>query len=55
MLLAKSKFNIIEVLIFKALIDWNFSHDEFVLINNVWKKCDDKKRRNQKFQWQIKL
>ena len=37
-LLAKSKFNSIEVLIFKALIDSNNSHDEFVLINNVLKK-----------------
>ena len=36
-LLAKSKLNSTEVLIFKALIDWVFSHDEFVLINNVMK------------------
>ena len=41
---AKSKLNDIEVLIFKALIDSNISHDEFVLINNklkdfmIWKK-----------------
>ena len=34
-LLAKSKLNSIEVLISKALIDSNISHDEFVLINNV--------------------
>ena len=36
-LLAKSKLNIIEVLISKALIDSVVSHDEFVLINNVLK------------------
>ena len=34
-LLAKSKLNKIEVLISKALIDSNISHDEFVLMNNV--------------------
>ena len=33
-LLAKCKLNKIEVLISKALIDSNISHDEFVLINN---------------------
>ena len=36
--LAKYKLNIIEVLISKALIDSNISHDEFVLINNVLKE-----------------
>ena len=30
-----AKLNSIEILFFKALIDWNISHDEFVLINNV--------------------
>ena len=39
-LLAKSKLNGIEVLISKALIDSNISHDEFVLINNVLKEYD---------------
>ena len=39
-LLAKSKLNRIEVLISKALIDSNISHDEFVLINNVLKEYD---------------
>ena len=34
-LLTKSRLNSIEVLISKALIDSNISHDEFVLINNV--------------------
>ena len=40
-LLAKSKLNSIEVLISKALIDSNISHDEFVLINNVLEECDN--------------
>ena len=34
-LLAKSKLNIIQALISKALIDSNISYDKFVLINNV--------------------
>ena len=37
-MLAKSKLSSIEVLISKALIDSNISHDEFVLINNVLKE-----------------
>ena len=41
--LAKYKLNIIEVLISKALIDSNISHDEFVLINNVLKEFYDSK------------
>ena len=40
-LLAKSKLNSIDVLMSKALIDSNISHDEFVLINNVLKKFYD--------------
>ena len=40
--LAKSKLNRIEVLIFKALKDWNINHDEFALINNVLKEYEDK-------------
>ena len=36
-MLAKSKLNSVKVLISKALIDLNISHDEFVLINNVLK------------------
>ena len=42
-MLAKSKLNRIEVLISKALIDVNISHDEFVLINNVLKKYNKMK------------
>ena len=37
-MLAKSKFNSIEVLISKALIDSVISHDEFVLIINNMQK-----------------
>ena len=40
-LLAKSKVNRIEVLIYKALIDSDISHDGFVLANNVLKEYDD--------------
>ena len=36
-MLAKCKLNNLEVLISKALIDSNISHDEFVLIYNVLK------------------
>ena len=42
-LLAKSKSNSIEILIFKSLIEFIISHDEFVLINNALKEYDDKK------------
>ena len=41
MLLAKSKLNSIEVLISKALINSDISHDEFILINHVLKQLDD--------------
>ena len=37
-LLAKCKLNSIEVLISKTLIDSIISHDEFVLINNIFKR-----------------
>ena len=40
-LLAKSKLNSIEILIFKALIDSVISHDEFILIINVLKECNE--------------
>ena len=42
-LLAKSKLNSIEVLIIKALIDSNISHDKFALINNVLKEYKNMK------------
>ena len=40
---SKSKLNSIEVLISKALMNSNISHNEFVLINNILKKYDDMK------------
>ena len=43
-LLRKSKLNSIEVLISKALIDSNISHDKFVLVNNMLKEYDDMKQ-----------
>ena len=43
-LLAKSKLKSIEVLIFKALIESNISHDEFVLKNHVLKEFYDIKK-----------
>ena len=45
MLLAKAKFNTIDVLISKALIDSNISHDEFVSIHNVLKAHDEMKEK----------
>ena len=42
-MLAESKLNNIEVLIPKALIDSNISHDEVVLINNPLKEFYDMK------------
>ena len=41
---AKTKLNSIEVLISKALIDLNISHDQFILVNNVLKEYDDMKK-----------
>ena len=41
MLLAKSKLNIIEVVISKTLLDSNIILDEFVLINKVLKEFFD--------------
>ena len=42
-LLAKSKLSSIKVLISKALIDSNISHDEFVLINDRLNQYEDMK------------
>ena len=42
-MVAKSELNSVEVLISKALIDSVFSHDEFVLINNVLKEYNEMK------------
>ena len=49
-LAAKSKLNSIEVVIYKALINSVIDHDEFVLINNVLKEYNER-RRNQKFKY----
>ena len=46
-LFAKSKLNSIAVLISKALIDSNISHDEFILINNVLKEFYDMKEKRK--------
>ena len=48
-MLAKSKLNSIEILIFKALIDSNISYDEFILINNVVKEYDNMKEGVKEF------
>ena len=45
----KPKLNSTEVLIYKAFIDSNISHDEFVLISNMLKKLYDMKDGNKKF------
>ena len=44
-MLAKSNLNSIEVLICRALIDSNISHDEFTLINNGMKEFYDMKEK----------
>ena len=42
-MLAKSRLNSIKVLISKALIESNISHDKFVLINDGPKEYDEMK------------
>ena len=42
-LLAKTKLNIIKVLIFKYLIDSNINQDEFALVNDVLKEYNNMK------------
>ena len=42
-LLATSKLNSTELVISKASINWNISHDKFVSMNNVLKEYDDMK------------
>ena len=54
-LLAKSKLNRIEVLIYKALINKVISHDEFILINNVLNKYSKMKKEIKKFKDLISL
>ena len=47
-MLAKYKLNRIEVLLSKALIDSNISHDELILINNLLKEVYDMKEQIKK-------
>ena len=47
-LLAKSKLNSTEILISKALINSNISHDEFVFINYMLKEYDSMKEEIKK-------
>ena len=49
-LLTKSKLNSLEILISKALIDSNISHEEFVLINNALKEYDNMKEEIKRVQ-----
>ena len=46
-LLAKSKLNRIEVLVFQNLIDSNINYDEYVLINNVLKEYEEMKEETK--------
>ena len=46
-MLAKAKLNTIEILISKALIDWNTCHDEVVSIDNVLKEYNKMKQEIQ--------
>ena len=48
-LLAKTKLNSIEVLISKALIDSNISHNEFVLVNNLLQDYDNTKEEMKNY------
>ena len=47
-LLAKSKLNVIKVLISKTLTDSVISYDEFVLINNILKEYNEIKEEMKK-------
>ena len=47
-LLAKTKLNSTEVIIYKFLIDLNIIHDKFLLISNVLKEYDGMKEEIKK-------
>ena len=49
-MLGKAKSNSMEVVISKALIDSNMSHDEFFLINNLLKEYNYMKEEIKKLQ-----
>ena len=51
LLQAKSELKIIEVLISKALINSNTSHDELDLINNIPKEFDDLKEEIKNYNY----
>ena len=51
MLLAKTKLNTIEILIYKVLADSSISHDEFVSINIVLNMKEEIKDYNNKYVW----
>ena len=51
MLSAKSKLKSIEVLISKALINSNTSHDELDLISNIPKEFDDMKEEIKNYNY----
>ena len=55
LLLAKTKLNIIEVLISKALMDSYIKHDNFVLVNNVLKEYNEMKKevKNSEMLWNV--
>ena len=44
-LLAKTKLNSIEILVYKTLIDWKISHEEFIFVNNVLKEYHNMKEK----------
>ena len=46
-MLAKSKLNTIEILISKAFIDSNISHDEFMSVSNVLKEHDNMEKETK--------
>ena len=50
MLLAKTKLNTIEDLIFKALINSYINHDEFVSVNNVLREYNEMKEEIKNFE-----
>ena len=47
-MLVKLEVNIIQIVISKALIDLNISHDEFILINNMLKEYANIKKKEIK-------
>ena len=46
-MLAKTKLNTLELLIFKALIGSNIGHDKFISIRVILKKYEDMKEKSK--------